>query len=136
MTAAEKIEDAFVVVAETATGVKRALDHEPGQEGLPSQLPCVTMLYLGARLAGEYTGAVDDLEHTWDVFLYVRLKDFKEAQVQLRDTVDALLAAMRPVVLAGSELSHLKDELSPPQLFREDGIAVKRLKLYARATAV
>lgn len=131
------VEAAFVsALTSDVDELADVLDHEPGQEGLP-RFPCVTMLYLGSRRVGEFTSAADDIEHNWDVFLYLELKDFRKTQLQLKELVPKLLDAVRHAgVLAGSEKSDLLDELARPEFFRAAGYAVKRLALRTRETAL
>jgi len=134
---AETAAAAFVALAGDVAGIESAYDHEPGIEGL-GQLPCVTMLYLGAKRVGQASSNVEDLEHTWDVFLYLRLSQYEPAQTQMRELVPLLLAAVRvkPTLDIEDCWANLLDELARPEFVHDQedrpAMLLKRLKFTAR----
>jgi hypothetical protein len=132
-----EIQAAFCELAAALPEVATAVDYEPGPEGLP-RLPAVTMLYLGPLRTGQSTGNVEDLEHTWEILVYVDLKTSKLAQEQSRNVVAALKVAVKNDYRLGDscDMAHLLDQLARPEFQVYEGTKggelLKRLRLTAR----
>lgn len=71
----------------TAGDLKTILDHEP--ENIDRlKLPLLTMYYLmpsGAETTTSETGAGEDVDHRWAIYLYVKLLNWRDAQHEMRD---------------------------------------------------
>lgn len=131
----ELIERQFVLAAAAVEGVGSALDFEPGMEGLPRRLPCVTMLYRGPRNVGYETGGIEVLEHTWTVRLYVDARtSWEKAERDLKQLVPRLLQAVRrnPSLDDSCEWAQLTEELVEPERLETGSLFVKRLRLTGR----
>ncbi len=134
-TAPELIEAAFVAAVNGITGTPFAsssvLDHEP--RDLPKR-PCLTMLWRGGDPIDAETGNAQDVNHEWTVYVYLDLKDFKKAQLQAKQIVPLLRRAVgiNPTLGLVCDIAILHDDLQEPELDREQGLYVKRLRFTAR----
>ena len=131
MTSPERIEAAFSRSVERLDGIGSAFDHEPKKLG---RLPCVTMLFSRfTQDESEIGTTAADVLWEWDVYVNVRLADFREAQRELRDLVAALIGLPRADehLLDSCDEWRLLDEGDQPIFGVDEGLLRKRLRLHA-----
>lgn len=134
LTVIERIEAAFLAIAEQIDGVANVLDHEPGPD-LP-RLPCITMLFVSPQQEDVETGPGTANRWTWRITLYVNLDDYYRAQRDLKQLLPDLMATVRRNTdLTGTcEWASLDDEGGEPVFAHDDRIVFKTLRLTARTT--
>lgn len=91
---AEIIETVWQTHTKDIEGITSSVMWEPDVVAR-MDMPLLTMFYLQPESRMAATGVVEDVDHRWEVSIYVGLADYKSAQQKIRDLGQALIANFR-----------------------------------------